>query len=341
MQTDRLVSAQAEVGLTGEARYRILFEPVVRSENSLEHPGYDHLFSDDPIPEAVLRYDAVQSHVNAANVQHDLYVNGTTREIAVQRLLNAVVTDTNLEHLIGQQAGRVDLGDPLAVIDALRVDPELRLAVGTYLLLKLDRIAATHPDLLPEKVVVNGVKRPDHQAYQLADMTDREYAARIALARLDGSFNPNREQDSVAYGENGKLRAGRHRAAADVLLDVSPAELGLGFEESEQPVATDAQMEEAEATAVPSSYSEEMQFTLGDAKSLNGRLQQDANEASPELTDGLDSPGPNWSDPAPHIDERADVTPTVAVNSRRTRAVHVVKSRAHKLRRFVANRRRR
>ena len=56
----------------------------------------------------------------------------------------------------------------------------------------------------------------DHYA---GKMRSREYAVALAIAMMDGSFNVDRQDETVTHYRGGKERRGMHRDSARVLLE--------------------------------------------------------------------------------------------------------------------------
>src|SRR5487761_1570224 len=82
-----------------------------------------------------------------------------------------------------------------------------------YLLGKTDRYA--NAGVMPDRVVRNTGKSPDKGGYPISSMTSREYAALLALAMLDGTFNDRKVSSTDSIKEaNGQVAQGQHRSAA-------------------------------------------------------------------------------------------------------------------------------
>lgn len=206
------------------ARYQKTFEPLIRPESEVESPGYDHLFSDDPeIKAAADAYYAAQDEVRPKQERHDKFVTPETRAGAAENLTQALVADKKMREIVASFADRIDLRDPLKVVDSLRTDPEIRLAVGVYLVGKVNRVAETQAERMPDRVLDNSRKAVSGLAAEkVSHLSSREYVALLCLARLDGSFNESRA-DAVEYDSRGRAKLGQHRAVADIVLGESGA----------------------------------------------------------------------------------------------------------------------
>ncbi|MBC7943426.1 hypothetical protein H7X68_02935 [Candidatus Saccharibacteria bacterium] len=201
-----------------------LFSPIIRPElpQGDEDNEYDYLFGSDEDVAEKLKLKQAESQKNApileAQKEYDRFIDKDTRRIASGRLEMAVSRDQGLKELLhqfGQDKTSVE------AVDAIREDKELRYSVGVYLLEKLNRAVKDDPDSFGDRLVRNGDKKNDSKSHMsVPSMTSREYATYIALAKIDGSFNGDREtaDDYVQYDSNGKVINAQHRDAANAIL---------------------------------------------------------------------------------------------------------------------------
>ena len=102
-------------------------------------------------------------------------------------------------------------------VAAIRQTPELREELARYFLSKISK----SPLAVPRRIAVNTIKDPNHTGYP-ARMYSRDYAALLAISKLDGTYD---ERLSVEKGtfpeydpETKEYVTGQHQAAADFLL---------------------------------------------------------------------------------------------------------------------------
>jgi hypothetical protein len=129
--------------------------------------------------------------------------------------LQAARSDENIRMILGS-------GDSLAssetdVASMLRLDQELRVELGSYLLAKL----AALPEL-PERVSRNdpkNTKNPNFPGYTDLSLSSHEYVAVLALSMLDATFKADYSSfDTIDINQAGEVTTGQHRYAAHQLL---------------------------------------------------------------------------------------------------------------------------
>lgn len=109
-------------------------------------------------------------------------------------------------------------------INEIRKNHELRCRLLEFFGRKLEVMRQLSPDDLSERVRYNdpdNLKHPNHLGYP-DKMTSSEYAAVLALSMIDGSFDPDSEDDMESdTRKDGTPIYGQHREAAwKILFDV-------------------------------------------------------------------------------------------------------------------------
>lgn len=106
-------------------------------------------------------------------------------------------------------------------INEIRKNHLLRCRLLEFFGRKLEVMRQLSPDDLPERVKHNdpgNLKHPNHPGYP-DKMTSPEYAAVLALSMIDGSFNPELEENiEPGRRKDGTPIYGQHREAAHVVL---------------------------------------------------------------------------------------------------------------------------
>lgn len=106
-------------------------------------------------------------------------------------------------------------------INEIRKNHLLRCRLLEFFGRKLEVMRQLSPDDLPERVKHNdpgNLKHPNHPGYP-DKMTSPEYAAVLALSMIDGSFNPELEENIESdRRKDGTPIYGQHREAAHVVL---------------------------------------------------------------------------------------------------------------------------
>ena len=106
-------------------------------------------------------------------------------------------------------------------INEIRKNHLLRCRLLKFFGGKLEVMRQLSPDDLPERVKHNdpgNLKHPNHPGYP-DKMTSPEYAAVLALSMIDGSFDPDSEDDMESdTRKDGTPIYGQHREAAHVVL---------------------------------------------------------------------------------------------------------------------------
>ena len=106
-------------------------------------------------------------------------------------------------------------------INEIRKNHLLRCRLLKFFQKKLEVIRQLSPNDLPERVRYNDPdnrKHPNHPGYP-DKMTSSEYAAVLALSMIDGSFNPELEENIESdRRKDGTPIYGQHREAARIVL---------------------------------------------------------------------------------------------------------------------------
>lgn len=131
---------------------------------------------------------------------------------------------TNIKSIIDEHAPYdVEIGFDgfKETINEIRKNHQLRCQLLKFFQKKLEVMRQLSPDDLPERVKHNdpgNLKHPNHPGYP-DKMTSSEYAAVLALSMIDGSFNPELEENiESGRRKDGTPIYGQHREAAHVVL---------------------------------------------------------------------------------------------------------------------------
>lgn len=210
-QTTHYMSANLD---PRERRNIELFKPLpyfdaMPAQAGETEQNYDYLFAEEAV------YRSHPPKVDRFGIKEKQWLpTEETRTAAKDRLITAAEKDEALTSIIQSQAGQLDVSDPLKVVDALRLKPDFRLSMGSYLLEKVNNYAQIE-GAMPERIVRNQEKAPDRGGYHMPRMSSREYAALLALSMLDGTFDKNQILESDPVEErDGVAVQGQHRAAA-------------------------------------------------------------------------------------------------------------------------------
>ena len=131
---------------------------------------------------------------------------------------------TNIKSIIDEYAPydvETDFDGFKKTINEIRKNHELRCRLLEFFGRKLEVIRQLSPDDLPERVKYDdpgNLKHPNHPGYP-DKMTSPEYAAVLALSMIDGSFNPELEENIESDRRKDVTPIyGQHREAAHVVL---------------------------------------------------------------------------------------------------------------------------
>lgn len=186
---------------------REIFQPIIRPDISKDR-------SDNPFAKA---YQTL-GELRKAQSEYDRFVNEKTKRLSAKELELVLKIDDELARILTKHLGEVTTDQ---AVDALREQTDVRYDIGSYLLGKLNKIAADHPEEMPYRVLEN-VEKASANLYSLGKMTGREYATYLALAKIDGSFNHDRQTKSDRIERDlvtKKVTHSQHCYAADYLLN--------------------------------------------------------------------------------------------------------------------------
>jgi hypothetical protein len=201
-----------------EKRSAQLFTPLIRPTNELEHPGYDHLFNQLG-QDKYEAYSGAEKEARKEQERYDSFVTPQSRQHAEEELEEAMQRDSTLSDIITGWSKNAGITKRDVIIDAIRTDADLRLSIGKHFLEKVDDICRIRSDRMPECILRNGGKDPDHSLIKTGHgMTSREWVALLCVAKLDGSFSKTQEDPYVSFNDRGVATVGQHRFAADLVL---------------------------------------------------------------------------------------------------------------------------
>jgi hypothetical protein len=200
-----------------------IFKPLLRPElvsmgEEEVQESYDYLFGTDEEHSRALANladkDRVKDPIRRQQQEHDKYVNDETRKLAVEQLRRTLVGDDELATILAEHSFPVA---SIEAVDAIRTNEELRYAVGTHLLEKLNKTINKAPGTFGDRLIRNTEKANDFHRLGKSRMSSRAYASTLALSMIDGSFNGLLQTDSTEY-RDGQAVQGQHRHAARSIL---------------------------------------------------------------------------------------------------------------------------
>jgi len=174
------------------------------------HDDYMQQFM-DPIERA--------AHEHAQESRDDLGTKTTdvSRRDAKDALASALWMDAKLSKIIHSYYEQTGSTDPIKVVDALRTNKQLRVAVGKHFLAKTAALVHEHILQIPDRVVRNKQKVPKGLA-PVPHLSSTEYVALLCVAMLDGTFDAEQAKSEPIVGEGGEVTIGQHRATANMVL---------------------------------------------------------------------------------------------------------------------------
>jgi hypothetical protein len=205
---DETISPETRDNFT--ERQKVIFVPIQEDEEKLD---YSELFGERTrTPEEEKeRYEAYLKEAKIKE-QTGYKITPESEADAVEQIRSIMVIDKPLAELLEiflkSTGGSID-----SLPKALRSNPELRLAAGSYLQSKVER----HAHEMPRRVRVNTEKASNSAPDFKYSLYSQEVAAKYALAMLDGTFLRSRE-DAVFYDEASGQGVGQHRIAARIVL---------------------------------------------------------------------------------------------------------------------------
>ena len=206
-----------------DKRRKQIFKPLdVYTKTEAADEGenkYDFLFtaSDEEIEERGKKYLAEKQ----AEQQEKYWpVTEKTTEDAIKVLDMVVVNGrAGIRDVLRGFAdkGMFSLGDSRAIVDAIRLNPDVRLAIGSLLLDRVDDMSYQ----LPTRVMENKGKSLTRNATGVTDLKSREVVVLMALSKLDGTFDVDsvRSTDKPDHARTGGQDSqGQHGQAANIIL---------------------------------------------------------------------------------------------------------------------------
>lgn len=193
-------------------RNELVFSPYVAEVFGPNKPdNYDYLFGDEDLVGSV--EDAAVRGPNGRGVVTDI-----SKEYSID-ILKRFEAEEGLDSKIKEIIHRHNKNQPLVsttTMDIIRNDKYLRMELGVYFLSKLDSMK----DLLPKRVAENTQKNSTMPGYNhIPNLRSREYASLLALAHLDGTFDPEKSlSEQPTYNDRGLVETGQHRVASEMLL---------------------------------------------------------------------------------------------------------------------------
>jgi hypothetical protein len=203
-------------------RQRLIYAPLESNSVSLEvaqgeeNEAWDAiLLSEEDFVKKYSKTPPVKT-VERAAVRNESHIDRSVTEesVSFSRKILEGKLDPRVMHIVAEYAPNAANIEEL--IDTIRNNAELRLALAELFLNKIDNNIGS----MPERIVRNGQKKPNHLGYKhLQYISTREYAALIALSMLDGTFKEAATKaDGIRMGDDGKPVVGQHRYAAELLL---------------------------------------------------------------------------------------------------------------------------
>ena len=195
-------------------RIELVFAPVdIQDPGVGQSTNYDNLLdpnfdiSSRTVEDAAIRKTEGRGTVTEDSLAYSMSV--------LDRFDKEIGLDHNIKQIIKTHAG-VDKLSAIETIEAVRINKELRTELGRYFLNKLD----TNSHLLPARVLDNGYKNSTIPGYSdIPGLKSREYTSLLAMAQLDGTFDPNKARsEEITYDDQGEVLTGQHRVASEVLL---------------------------------------------------------------------------------------------------------------------------
>ena len=179
-------------------------------ENESVRVNYDHLYDPNYVP---------SNNVEDAAVRNPKGVPVSENSFnAAKEAINSLAMNPSLMQIINPEGA---LGSKV-IINNIRASHLTRYRLFEYLTSSLDRLATVNPGALADRVLRNSegnLKAPNGGNYCAVKMRSREYTVVLAIAMMDGSFNVDRQDETVTHYRDGRERSGMHRDSARALLE--------------------------------------------------------------------------------------------------------------------------
>jgi len=198
-QEQREQAWQAELE-SNKPYYADLFRPILRPE-----PGAE----DD--------YNREKRVRTFSRTTYEGFVTDVNRQDSAELLTETLQHDQGLLAIISSFEGKVNLDNPLTVVDAIRENAELRFAIGIYYVNKIHHVVEAKMGAFKQQVRENKSKRIElMNPSSYVTIPSRDNVALICLAKLDGSF-AGRHAITKEKIDSSTLNT-HHRPAADYVI---------------------------------------------------------------------------------------------------------------------------
>lgn len=200
--------------------------PVINAPESVpesKYNRYDLLFMDDgpekeDLERAIRDEDAKNQPLVEARRRYEDLVSDESRDYSKAMLETGLGANPQIKGILAENGYHSDTGE---MVDAIRTNPKVRARVAMHLSQKLDKATLQSPDMFGERITNNSYNnmKTDHVTGQ--KWRSRDYAIKLALDMLGGSFSERREgSDPIEYDDANRPIRGQHRAAARDLIFV-------------------------------------------------------------------------------------------------------------------------
>lgn len=144
-----------------------------------------------------------------------------TIQAAEGRVAGLQKSDATFKSLVERHCGKGIT--PEGIVAKIRYDGPLRLAIGVFMVSKVDEYIAEHPERIPSRVWNNDEKNPGKSPLKILlpeSLAGRTYSALLAVSMLDGSWNDAKVgvADRMEFDANGVATSGQHEAMARLVL---------------------------------------------------------------------------------------------------------------------------
>jgi hypothetical protein len=203
-------------------------ERVLKRMKPLETDVDGMPFKDEPVRENYFDhlYDPnyePPNDVEAAAVRNPKGVPISENSLnAAEEVINSLATNPFLMQIINPEGALDSEVDSKEIMNNIRSSYLTRCRLFEYLTSRLNDLAVVNPGALADRVLRNSednLKAPNGGNYCAVKMRSREYTVMLAIDMMDGSFNVDRQDETVTHYRGGRERSGMHRDSARVLLE--------------------------------------------------------------------------------------------------------------------------
>jgi hypothetical protein len=193
--------------IIADSRIARIFAPVIIEKPKEVATDYSHLFDPNYEPPVKQPTFGVEKSIKGREVTE------YTQAVAVQQLERTLKDDKEIASILALHvnADGIDKQNPNAIVDYIRENLGVRVALGELFLGRLDKLAKE--GVLGDRLAANKQKTSNIPGYSNG-MTSREYAALLAMAKLDGTWDYERQTESIDMDKDGIAIRGQHRDAA-------------------------------------------------------------------------------------------------------------------------------